>query len=654
MNAFIGKTPFFRLLVPVIAGIAACALLPTGASQLNCLTPIGLALMLLSCFFGINIRYSGRWVFGAGLYLFLFSLTILQYGEQEKDRTFFFPDKSQYYTGVLLDIPEMKPRSIACNVRISHPYRKKVKLYLAQDSAARALKPADEIIFYAWMQPFRNFGNPDDFDYVRYMKIKGFAGSAYIPESDWQKTGRQSRAIAPQSQLLRAKALTRYRSLIDNQDACAFIAALTLGYRGDLSDDIQKAFRASGTAHVLAVSGLHVGIIYVMIGLMFSFLGKSGWRFILRQSLVILTLWSYVFLAGGSASVMRAAIMLSFFCLGNMINQRGFTYNTLAAAAFFILLFNPFSLFDISFQMSFGAVAAILYFQPKLYPLYKPKGRMKKYGWDLFTVSAAAQLGVFPLVLYYFGTFPTWFFVTNLLVVPLIGTILYAAAALVAAAVINRMSGGLLDRIESLLQWVAETLANITLRIVQISESLPFAQLADSYITTVQLPLMVLFVFLVARFLYTHRAEPLIIALASFFAFQMVTVEKQLHAPPPRLVVFNNPDRSEIALFAEGKRHFTPMPGNGFLPHSQKRILRLSDDALADFVAVSPFRVDILVLSDQAGYKMEQLLSLFEPSLIVLDSSLPRSVANRMTVECRQLGIHVHDVTKEGAFSLIF
>ncbi|MCE5180119.1 MAG: ComEC family competence protein [Porphyromonadaceae bacterium] len=654
MNAFVGKTPFFRLLLPVIAGIAACALLPAWAPSLYCLISIGLILIFLSCFFGINIRYSGRWVFGAGLYLFLFSLAILQYREQEKNREYFFSNESQYYTGVLLDIPEIKPRSIACNVKISYPYQQKVKLYLAQDSASRELKPADEIIFYARIQPFRNFGNPDDFDYVQYMKIKGFTGSTYIPESDWQKTGRQSHAITPQSQRLRLKALTMYRSLIDNKDACAFISALTLGYRGDLSDDIQEAFRASGTAHVLAVSGLHVGIIYMIISLMFSFLGKSGWRFILRQSLVILTLWIYVFLAGGSASVMRAAIMLSFFCLGNMINQRGFTYNTLAAAAFFILLFNPFSLFDISFQMSFSAVAAILYFQPKLYALYKPKGRIKKYVWDLFTVSTAAQLGVFPLVLYYFGTFPTWFFITNLLVVPLIGIIIYASAALVAVDAINRMAAGFFDRIESLLQWIAETLTEITLRIVQISESLPFAQLADSFITTIQLPLMVLFVFLFATFLYTHRAEPLIIALASLFAFQMVTLENQLHKPPPQLVVFNSSGRSEIALFAEGKRHFLSVPGNGFLPHPQKRILHLSDDALAGFVALSPFPVDILVLSDHAGFKMGQLLSLFEPSLVVLDSSLPPGVANRMTVECGLLGIQVHDVTKEGAFSLIF
>lgn len=593
-------------------------------------------------------------MFGAGLYLFLFSITFLQYRDQERNREFTFPNASRYYSGILLDIPEMKPRSIACNVKITYPYQQKVKLYLSPDDAAKALNPGDEIIFYARMQPFRNFGNPDDFDYVRYMKIKGFTGSAYIPSLEWYKTGRLSRAIVPQSQRLRAKALTMYRSLLHEKDACAFISALTLGYRGDLSDDIQEAFRASGTSHVLAVSGLHVGIIYVIIELLFSFLGKSGKRYIFRQGLVILTLWCYVFLAGGSSSVMRAAIMLSIFCLGNMQHRKGFTYNTLAAAAFFILLFSPFSLFDVSFQMSFGAVAAILYFQPKLQGLYTPKGNIAKYVWGLLSVSTAAQLGVFPLVLYYFGTFPTWFFVANLLVVPLIGIVIYATAALTAVGAINQATAGVIDGMESVFQWITETLATFTLRIVQISESLPFAQLTDSYISFIQLLLLIVFVFIFTRFLFSHRVRPLLIALISMFVFQLTSLQKELFEPAPQLVVFNRSGKSEIALFTEGKRHFLNIPGNGFLPHSRERIFRLSDNSLASLVAMSPFRVDVLVLSESAEFQIEQLLSLFEPSLIVLDSSLPRRAAHRMGKECLQLGIEVHDVTQEGAFSLIF
>ncbi|MEN6588192.1 MAG: ComEC/Rec2 family competence protein [Proteiniphilum sp.] len=652
MNAFIGKTPFLRLLLPVITGILLGLLFPVEISDALRLSILGLLLMLLSYFIGDKNQYKHRWIFGAGVCLFLCSLSILQYRTHEKESQFVFPEVSQYYTGTVLDIPEVKPRSIACNVKTSYPFQRKIKLYLAQDPAARELKPGDEILFYARLQPFRNFGNPDDFDYVRFMKIKGFTGSAYISEINWQKTGRQSHAIPVQAQRLRERALHMYRSLISDKETCAFISALTLGYKSDLSDDLQEAFRASGTAHVLAVSGLHVGIIYGVINLLFSFLGKSGRRYILRQWLVILLLWLYVFVAGGSASVVRATIMLTIFCLGNMQHMKGFTYNTLAAAAFFILILHPFSLFDVSFQMSFGAVAAILCFQPKLQALYAPKNRAVKYVWNLFTVSTAAQLGVFPLVLYYFGTFPTWFFITNLLVVPLIGIIIYAAIVLITVGSIPVLHTGFTEAVQSVLQWIAETLSGITLRIVYIAESLPFSQLSNSYISLFQLLLLFTFIFLFAQFLFTHRSRPLIIALASLFVFQLTVMHGKIGQSVPQLVVFNQTDKSEIALYVNGKRHFLEIPENGILPHPGRRILRLSDSSMAGYHADKPFQADVLILSQNAFFSMEQLRNLFNPSVIVLDSSIPRRAANRMNAEYQQLGIDVHDVTQKGAFSV--
>ena len=654
MNAFIEKTPFLRLLLPVITGILWGMLFPAGISVAVGLSLLGLLLMVLSYFIGDEYQYKLRWVFGAGVFLFLCSLSILQYRTYEKKSQGVFSEVSQYYTGTLLDIPEVKPRSVACNVKTSYPFQQKVKLYLAKDAAARELKPGDEILFYAILQPFRNFGNPDDFDYVRYMKIKGFSGSAYISALNWQKTGRQSYAIPVLAQRLREKALHRYRSLIRDQETCAFISALTLGYKADLSDDLQEAFRASGTAHVLAVSGLHVGIIYGVINLLFSFLGKSGRRYILRQGFVILLLWLYVFVAGGSASVVRATIMLTIFCLGNMHHRKGFTYNTLAAAAFFILIFHPFSLFDVSFQMSFGAVAAILYFQPKLLALYAPGNRIVQYVWNLFTVSTAAQLGVFPLVLYYFCTFPTWFFITNLLVVPLIGMIIYAAMALITVGSIPVFHIGFTEVVPSVLQWMVETLSGITLHIVYIAESLPFSQLTNNYISLAQLLLLFTFLFLFAQFLFTRHSRPLIIALASLFVLQVTVLNDKIRPSVPRLVVFNQPDRSEITLYVNGKRRFLEIPENGILPHPEKRILRLSDRSMAGFQTENPFPADVLILSQNAFFSVEQLLHLFNPSVIVLDSSIPRSAANRMIAECRRLGIKVHDVTQNGAFSVPF
>ena len=250
-------------------------------------------------------------------------------------------------------------------------------------------------------------GNPDDFNYVRFMQIRGFSGTAYLPSAAWHKTGRQQLNLTTLAQRCRSKILDFYHTFNLDRDALAFISAITLGYKADLTDDLQEAFRASGTAHILAVSGLHVGIIYAIINALFSFLGNRRKWFVARQLLVITALWAYALIAGLSPPIVRAAIMLTLFCIGKAWNRSGFTFNTLAAAAFFILLFNPFSLFDLSFQMSFMAVIAILYFQPIIRNLYTPQNKAARYVGPLSFLSA--QLGVFPGALL-FGTFPTYFF----------------------------------------------------------------------------------------------------------------------------------------------------------------------------------------------------------------------------------------------------
>ena len=208
---------------------------------------------------------------------------------------------------------------------------------MEKDAESSVLRPGDEILFQAKMQPFKNLGNPDDFDYVRFMKIKGFAGSAYVSAHRWMKTGKSIRSVYTLSQNLRAKALDFYKSFGLNPDEYAFIAALTLGYKSNLSNDLQEAFRASGTAHVLAVSGLHVGIIYLILNMFFSFLGNSGKKFVLKQLLIVLFLWGYAFIAGLPVSVVRAAIMLSIFVWVRLFTGKDFLITALRLRRFSFL-----------------------------------------------------------------------------------------------------------------------------------------------------------------------------------------------------------------------------------------------------------------------------------------------------------------------------
>lgn len=298
MNALIGKTPFFRLLIPVIVGIVAGKFLPAISSAAFPLAFIGLLLMLFSALINHNYQFKYRWLFGSGVNFVLFSLALLQFELQEKSSQQIFSPHEIYGIGTVIEIPEIKTRTIAVNIKTAPPEEKKIILYIEQSEASLSLAPGDEIVFQTVLKPFKNFGNPDDFNYAQFMQNKGFAGSGYVKTGDWKKTGRQKRSIPMLTQRFRAKAIQFYRSFELDKDAYAFICALTLGYKTHLTDDLQEAFRASGTAHILALSGLHVGIVYAVISLLFSFLKKNKFSTIIRQWLIIVTLWTFVFVVG--------------------------------------------------------------------------------------------------------------------------------------------------------------------------------------------------------------------------------------------------------------------------------------------------------------------------------------------------------------------
>lgn len=654
MRSFLGKTPFFRLLLPVVISILLNSLHTQYNTESVILGIVGLSVMILSTFIKKRNRYRHRWLFGSGVVILLLSLTQYSYHKQIQSTQLNIGDKSDgdFYIATIIDIPETKPRSIALNVKTSFPKYKKITLYLETSDESGSLKPGDEIVFFAKLEPFKNFGNPDDFDYARFMKIKGFAGSGYASSSDWQKTGRRSISIYGLSQLVRFKALNFYRSFNLSEDAYAFISALTLGYKKDLPDKMQEAFRVSGTAHVLAVSGLHVGIIYMVINLMFSFLGKKGRPHIVRQLLIIVLLWGYVFFTGMSASVIRAAIMLTICCVANMKNRKGITINTLSAAAFIILIFKPLTLFDISFQMSFGAVLSILYFQPKIQNLYSPSKKTAQIIWSLFTVSLSAQIGVFPFVLYYFGTFPTYFLITNMLVVPLVSLIIYTTIPLILLNFLFVVNIAIFEPVRALFHWLVKSLIQATLQIVHITESLPNAQLYNIHVSLMQTILILAFIYILTAWLYKKRSSLLIAALSIGLTLLLTVTYNILFPEPAKLVVFNSTNKSDISIYFKNSRHFIDTPKNGLIPHSEKTIVRLSDKAFERYYTQQRFDIDILILSEDKNFNIEKILDIINPSTIVLDSSLPKTCSRSITSKCKVLGINVHDVSNDGAFSV--
>ena len=382
------------------------------------------------------------------------------------------------------------------------------------------------------------------------MKNRGFSAHGYLPSHAWQKTGRKKTTPFLLAQSQRAKALRFYQSLELQEDSYAFIVAITLGNKSYLHDEIKESFRASGTAHLLAVSGLHTGIIYMVFSLLLHPLGKKRTGFIIKQWLIILMLWGYAFIAGLAPSVIRATIMLTLYIIGRMRHEASFTANTLAVAAFMILIFRPFNLFDIGFQMSFTAVASILWFQPQMVKLFEPDNRFTSYLWQVLTLTFSAQIGIFPIVLYYFGTFPTWFFITNLIAVPLMGIIIYTLVLTIFVLWIHMLLPSILESLLRLLLKLIQLFTDSMFHVVKFIESLPSSQLTGLYLPLSATILLLISIFLFSLFLKRKQAKALILSLLTLLSFEILILRRDLQAPPPHLVVFNSYDLSDISLYS--------------------------------------------------------------------------------------------------------
>lgn len=418
MNAY----PIFRLVLFLAAGIF-CA--ETFRIDFGIFPLVGLFVLLLVLGLLLkNSSYNGRWIFGAGVSFFMFlvgwALTSHAWKEVVVD---WCPERREYY-GILQEPPQEKPRTYQCRFTVEG---KDVLLYLPKDSLSSSLKMADEICFYTRIQPPQQEEEGVDFDYATYLYHRGVCGTAYVPAYAWRKTERvPSPTLRQKALLFRERMLGKYAEWGIGDEQMPVFSALTLGYKGDLDKETREAYSVAGIAHVLALSGMHIGMLWLLLDGLLKFMMRKrlGW---LKWLIVVVTLWSFAFVVGLEASVVRAVVMCMLMELGRLAGSRPLSMNTLAIAAFFMLLYHPFYLFDVSFQLSFVAVASILVLYPLFFKSLPIKNRMVRWSWGMLSISAAAQLGTAPLVMYYFSSFSVYFLLANWVASILVPLIIYGS-----------------------------------------------------------------------------------------------------------------------------------------------------------------------------------------------------------------------------------
>ncbi len=357
------------------------------------------------------------------------------------------PTVAVTYEALLTGEPEVKGKVLRCDLRILRgPVAgRRVKTSILCDTAThryKMLHAGDGIKACSLLEKPQAYAVAGHhFDYCQWLRIRGYTAQTFIYYKDWEKISLSVHDIpwSERLQLRLAKwrnALTRqFRQYGGDNEAYAVIAAMTLGDKSALSKEIRETYAITGAAHVLALSGLHLGIIYFIL----SFLFLHGRRRIAGQMVTLCAIWGYAMLVGMGPSIVRAATMMTLYALVSLLNRKRFSLNTLSFAACAMLMVHPLVLWDTGFQLSFMAVLGIILFYRPLYGILCRMGirRWKVTSWvgSLVSVSLAAQAMTAPIVVWSFGRFSTYFLITNLVAVPLTTVIIYMALAVLALAI---------------------------------------------------------------------------------------------------------------------------------------------------------------------------------------------------------------------------
>ncbi len=498
-----------------------------------------------------NFRYHS--FFGIGVHVVFIFTGIAVYSLYNQNPEFYNRGK---YHAEILEILQEKPNSYQSVLKINSFFKndsvfktsEKVMVYFEKTESAQKLKPGETILFIQTPQFVRNNNNPYEFDYQSYLARKKIYRQVYLAEENWKNAQTSANfSLLILAEKTRLKLMNIYQTQNFRENEFHVLSALTLGYKRGLDPETKSIFSSAGAMHILAVSGLHVGIIFIVFNLLFGFLKKQKAGRLFYVFLAIQALWSFAFIAGLSPSVMRAATMFSFMVIGQNIKRPSNTYNALAASAFLLLLINPNNLFEAGFQLSYSAVFGIVFLQPRLTKLFHFKYKAPQYFWELLTVSVAAQIATFPATAYYFNQFPAYFWLANLVVIPaVIGLIPLSFSLLIFHWV---------PVLSTIISSLAKFAINFVIQFLTFIEKLPFS-VAEFGLTAAELIFLISIVLFVFLFIESKHKMYFKGALISFLMVLGISFAVRTNNLFRKEIIVYNQSGQVLIHIIHGKRNY--------------------------------------------------------------------------------------------------
>lgn len=644
----------------------------------------GFSLLLILLSFVIRIpkrQFQFRWLFGSGIFLFLFSFGYLLSLYQEKANEFDHLHQKGIYRVEICSPPVEKEKSIMCKAEVLQYYNSgwqsahgQAILYFQKNKSASKILFGDRLMVEANFAPPEKPLNPESFDYATYLKRQGIGATSFISSGRWQTTDRnETFSIRRESDKWRNYLLDIYRKFNIQGDEFAVLAALTLGYTDDLQPDLRASYSATGTVHILSVSGMHVAVIYVVIGFLLSFLDKKQGLRILKAILIIAFLWGYAFLSGMSAAVIRAVVMFSFVVFANCLNRKSQIYNTIFMSMLAMLVYNPNFLYDVGFQLSYAAVLSIIFFQPIINKLYNPTNKLSKITWETFSVSIAAQLGTTPFTLYYFQQFPNYFVFTNFVAIPLSSLIIYLAIGLLIVSFVPYLSvavGFALKWSLWVLNYFIVTIQNLPYSVWHIS--LDIRQTITFFLA----------IFCLSGYYFSRKFAPLFVGLVSLLITCLISLQTNYQTLTSKRIIVYAGQKNTHVNFINGKEHYvfstdsaeieriaknfwqrqrlesphfinkTNWFSDGFGSFEGSKVLIMTDNFLKKKITDKPIELDYLIIGNRLKPKIKEVLDCVHPRKIIVDKSISRWYTADIRKACLERNIGFYSVAENGAYML--
>lgn len=528
------------------------------------------------------------------------------------------------------------------------------------------LKIDDVFITYDDFKTLIHPLNPNQFDYKNYLEKQYIYHQIFTENNALFRVESQHKSIFGYADLIREHINIKLNSHHFKTNELAIINALLLGQRQDINEEIFNNYANAGAIHILAVSGLHVGVLLFLLNFLFKpiLYFKNGKTF--RLLIVLILLWCFAVIAGLSASVTRAVTMFSIIGIAMYLKRATNIYNTLAISAFVLLLFKPMFLFDVGFQLSYLAVFSIVIVQPLLYDLWQPKWYIINFFWKIFTVTIAAQFGIIPISLYYFHQFPSLFIISNLAIIPFLGLILGLGVIVIILAIVNRLPefladfyGFIISSMNFIVEWVSKQEQFL---IKDIPFNIEFV--IASYILVTSLIILYVKKNIKAVFL-------LIIAL---IGLQVTLFYNKYKFQENSLVIFHKSRQHLIAnhlnntlyihhdfdsINLKNDKIIKNYKVGNFIKNTIEKpiesVYQLNNKTLlvidsSNVYNVKSFKPNFILLTYSPKVNLNRIIDSLNPELILVDGSNYKSYINRWETTCLKRKVPIHITSKKGAF----